>query len=175
MTGAPGETWRKFRFARVPPVWAFAGDPFGGLLWGVIRDRVSGRLPLTQRSNRTVTLALWVPRALIVGPLVLWILGANLGLGSDPSNELVSIGWFVFFVIGLPSLMAGLVGAFLVKPLICPRGRLIPTRDDEADIVELRNVHPTFVAAVYEMHNAFSPAVESTRTPAIPSLRPGSN
>ena len=175
MTGAPSDTWRKFRFAREAPLWAFSGDPFGGLIWGAIRNHASGRLPLTRRSRRTVTLARWIPRGLIVGTFVLWNLGAILGLGSDPNNQVASIGWATFFVVGCLSLIFGLIGALLVKPLICPRGRLLKERRGQEDVVELRNVHYGFVQAANQMYAERAALLMPTQAPENLPLPPVSN
>jgi hypothetical protein len=174
MTGAPSDTWRKFRFARGAPFWAFSGDPFGGLIWGAIRDHASGHLPLTWRSSRTVALATWVPWGLVVGTLVLWIGGAIFGVDSYSSSQLVSTAWYVFFLVGSFGLAGGLLG-FLVKPIICPRGRLLPEKRGEADVIELRNVHYTFVQAATQMYAERSAQFIAAEAPENLPLPPVSN
>jgi hypothetical protein len=106
---------------------------------------------------------------------VLWNLGAILGLGSDPNNQVASIGWATFFVVGCLSLIFGLIGALLVKPLICPRGRLLKERRGEEDVVELRNVHYGFVQAANQMYAERAAILMPTQAPENLPLPPVSN
>jgi len=151
MTGAPSETWHKFRFARGEPLLASVFDPFGGLLWGVMRDKAYGRLPLTRRSRRKVALATWIPWGLIAGTFVLWIAAAIFGVSASSDNQLVSTAWYVLFAFGVLALICGLIG-FVVRALICPRGRLMNGRRGEPDFFEIRNVHHAFVDAANQMY-----------------------
>ena len=163
MTGAPSETWRKFRFAQEESLWVSWVDPFG-LIWWAIRHHASGRLPLTRRSSRIVALATWIPRGLFAGTLGLWIAAAIFGVTS------YSTTWSVLFVVGGLGLIGGLVGR-VVKPLICPRGRLKSGPRGDPDFVEIRNVHPAFVQAAKEMYAERW----ATGSPESLPLPPGSN
>jgi hypothetical protein len=151
MTGAPSETWHKFRFARGEPPFAGVFDPFGGMLWVAMRDHASGRLPLTRRSSRSVAFATWIPWGLIAGAFVLWTAATIFGVSADSDNLLESTAWYVLFAVGVLGLICGLAG-FVVKALICPRGRLMNGRRGEPDFVEIRNVHHAFVDAATQMY-----------------------
>ena len=146
LTGEPSETFLKFRFARYSGWWLL-GVWYTAILW-IISDRITGRLPLTNRSRRYVLLLRWVPRALLAGTLGLWILGAELGLGGQSTDPVNMSLWTAFFFVGLLAVVSGLTGALVVKPLACPRGRLRSAGRKEGDYVEISNLHPRFVAAM---------------------------
>ncbi len=65
MTGAPVETWRKFRFS-TPPPWAYAllvlivlgllGLIIAAAVMSAVAVKASGFLPLTRRSSRVIEL-----------------------------------------------------------------------------------------------------------------------
>jgi hypothetical protein len=160
MTGRPAETWRKFRFA-TPPAWAYALlllVCLGGIgliayviVIQAIAQRASGYLPLTRRSRLTVNLALWAPVGLLMLWVVLWAAAAIIGLPtSDPTLTTIA---GVLFWVGLLALLAGLVGRLVVTPLVCPRAKVLEPPPGQFDrLVELRNVHPAFVAAVNQVH-----------------------
>jgi hypothetical protein len=93
----------------------------------------------------------WILRALIAGAFVLWIAGAISGVSATSDNQLVSTAWYAFFAVGVLALIGGLVG-FVVKALICPRGRLLAGKRGEPDIVEIRNVHHAFIEAASHMY-----------------------
>ncbi len=152
MTGEPSETSLKFRFARSEGCFGDSIALVFGLVWFVIRDRVTGRLPLTRRSRRYVLLLRWIPVGLIAGTFGLWILGAILGLGGSSTDPVNQTTWGIFFFVGLLALMSGAVGTLVVKPLAGPRGSLKSEGKDQFDFVEIRNVHPRFAAAVETQH-----------------------
>jgi hypothetical protein len=159
MSGMPAETWRKFKFA-TPPTWAYALllliclGGIGIIAYVVviyaIAQRAEGHLPLTRISSRTVTLAIWVPASLLIAWIVLWVIAAAAGLpSSDPTVDTIA---GVMFWIGLLLLLAGLVGRYVVKPLVTPRARVTEPQPGQFDkLVELRSVHPAFVAAVHQL------------------------
>ena len=180
MTGRPAETWRKFNFA-TPPSWAYAllilvcvgGLGFIALavVIALLAQRASGYLPLTRSSNRTVALATWVPVGLLIGVVFLWSVTVAIGVSSnDPTVQ--SIGG-VIFIVSLLVLAGGILGRLLVMPLLCPRARVseqLPYQYDK--LVELRNVHPAFVAGVHQ-RNA-ERATQCAPAPSSPPL-PQSN
>ena len=106
MTGAPAETWRKFRFSTAP-AWAavfliLLCTGFGLLIVFVamylVSRRASGYLPLTRASSRRVALASWVPAGLIVGALVLGFValvvwGSTSSSSTRVSSSLVYTKW----------------------------------------------------------------------------------
>ena len=156
MSGGPAETWRKFKFA-TPPGWAYwllllvCAGGIGFIAYTIaiaaVAERASGYLPLTRSSNRTVTLALWVPTGLLIAWVAAWVLTVILAWTTTDPN-VSTIAW-VSFGLGFLFLAAGLVGRLLISPFIRPRGKVSPIAPGQHDrIVELRNVHPNFVSAV---------------------------
>lgn len=106
MTGAPAETWRKYRFSTAP-AWAavfllLLCTGFGLLLvflaMYLVSRRASGYLPLTRASSRRVALASWIPAGLIVGSLLLGFValvmyGANSSSSASAGKGLVYTKW----------------------------------------------------------------------------------
>ena len=161
MTGAPAETWRKFRFA-TPPAWAYVllllvctgvGLLIIFVLMWAVSFRASGYLPLTRASRRKLTLAKWIPVGLMVLTFVLWIAAAILGLRSNDATASTIAGSLL--VIGLLSFLAGLAGRLVITRIAGPRARVMERQPGQYDqVVELRNVHPAFVMAVNQLHSA---------------------
>ena len=96
MTGAPAETWRKFRFSTAP-AWAAVfllllctgvGLLIVFLAIYLVSRRASGYLPLTRASSRRVGLASWIPAGLLVGGFVVVVAAAvTAGAGSSTSTH----------------------------------------------------------------------------------------
>lgn len=161
MTGRPAETWRRFRFATAPD-WAYAlllliclggiGFIAFAVTFTLIARRASGYLPLTRSSSRTAALALWIPIGLLIAWPVCWVLGIS--IASINGSWTGTVGG-VLGLLGVLFLVAGLIGRLVIKPLMCPRAKVMETAPGQTDyLVELRNVHPAFVAAVQQMHLA---------------------
>src|SRR6266550_5336966 len=104
MTGAPAETWHKFRFVTVPG-WAYAflillctgiGLLPIFIILAVVSRRAAGYLPLTRSSRTRIRLATWVPFALIPIAFAMWIaaaiIGSAAGSGGSPGATGDSIG-----------------------------------------------------------------------------------
>jgi hypothetical protein len=162
MTGRPVETWKKFKFA-TPPDWTYALlilVCLGGLgfiaftiVVAVVSQRASGFLPLTRSSSRTVTLTFWIPLALLIAWPASWAIAVIFGLSSNDPTASAIAG--VSFWLGVLFLVAGLIGRLIVTPLISPRAKVMELAPGQPDrIVELRNVHPLFVAAVLQRQQA---------------------
>jgi hypothetical protein len=181
MTGAPAETWRKFRFA-TPPAWAYVlllllctgvGLLIIAVLMWAVSFRASGYLPLTRASRRKLALATWIPIGLIVLTVVLWIAAAIVGLGSNDPNASTIAGGLL--VVGLLTFLAGVAGRLVISRIAGPRARVMERRPGQYDqIVELRNVHPAFVMAVNQMHSARAAYQAGQRADPNQSLLPGS-
>jgi Na+-transporting methylmalonyl-CoA/oxaloacetate decarboxylase gamma subunit len=164
LTGAPAETWRKFRFRSSPP-WAYL---LGAMVAALVAEKASGFLPLTRSSSRLVGLALWIPVWLMFGAVGLWLLVAIAAVANvDASDPNAGGVGFVFVCLGILLLVSGIIGRLVVYPLISPRARITRPPGYYDKLVELRNVHPSFVAAVMQRQQA--PA-----QPTVP-LPPGSN
>jgi len=164
LTGAPAQTWRKFRFA-TPPPWAYAlyvlvlcggiGLFLGAMVMAAVAERATGFLPLTRGSSRLVALARWVPVGLSVGSVVVWIgvaAGAIAQIDAADANAAPVAG--ILLLGGMLLLVPGLIGRLVVTPLVSPRGRVTVRQGSYDKLVEIRNVHPAFVAAVNQLHQA---------------------
>jgi hypothetical protein len=185
MTGAPAQTWRKFRFSS-PPQWAYAlyvlvilgliGMIVAAVVMSAVSQRASGYLPLTRGSRRLVGLALWVPIGLMVGAVVLWTIvpigaAANVDAGDTNAGGVAGI----VLLVGALLLVAGLIGRLVVTPLVCPRARVIVQPGYYDKLVEIRNVHPAFVAAVNQVQQARAAHYAAMSAQANPPpLQPGS-
>jgi hypothetical protein len=174
MTGRPAETWKKFRFA-TPPDWAYGllllvclgglGILAFAIVVAIVSQRASGYLPLTRSSSRTATLAFWIPIGLVIAAPVSWLVA--IPFAADSQSSLFP----VFLFLGFGFLLVGLIGRLAVTPWIAPRAKVFPIAPGQTDrIVELRNVHPAFVAAVQQHQHAraaqYSPAPQA---PLLPS------
>ncbi len=159
MTGRPAETWKKFKFA-TPPDWTYALlilTCLGGLgfiaftiVVAAVSERASGFLPLTRSSGRIVTLVFWIPLALLIAWPICW--GLALITAGDPSASATTGG---LFWLGVFFLLAGMIGRLVVTRFVSPRAKVMELAPGHGDrIVELRNVHPLFVAAVLQRQQA---------------------
>jgi hypothetical protein len=185
MTGRPAETWHKFRFS-TPPPWAYAllvlvvfgglGLLVGAIVMSAVAQKARGFLPLTRKSSRLVWLAVWIPGGLILGSLALWfvvVIAAFANVDATDTNASVVAG--IFFLIGLLLLLAGLVGRLVIMPLVCPRGRVTQQPGYYDKLVEIKNVHPVFAAAVDHMHQTWAAQYAApSAPPGLPQI-PGSN
>jgi hypothetical protein len=175
MTGAPADTWRKFRF-NSPPAWAvvfvflicvgigfFVSIPLSYL----VSRRAGGRLPLTHRSKRLLELPKRAGIAVLALSAVLWIITAVAATRPyDVANPWPQLIGLVFFNIALITLVLGVVlleGAVLARFPFGPGAKVMNQMPGQPDrIVELVRVHPAFVAAVLEKQSA--PPPQPTRT-----------
>ncbi len=159
MTGRPAETWKKFKFA-TPPDWTYALlilTCLGGvgfiaftIVVAAVSERASGFLPLTRSSSRTVALAFWIPLALLMAWPICWVLA--LITAGNPSASATTGG---LFWLGVFFLLAGMIGRLVVTRFVSPRAKVMELAPGHFDrIVELRNVHPLFVAAVLQRQQA---------------------
>jgi hypothetical protein len=181
VTGAPAETWRKFRFVTAPS-WAYLllllfctgiGVVLGVLIY-LVSFRATGHLPLTHASNRKLALVLWIPIALLALTPVLWIAAAIVGVTSvDQTQATIAV---LLLLLGFVTFLAGGVGRFVITPLTGPRGKVMERQPGHFDeLVELRRVHPAFVQAVKQMHAArASQSATLASSPGAP-LQPSPN
>ena len=170
--------WRRFKFA-TPPSWSYAllilvclggmGIIAFAVVMALTAQRASGYLPLTRDSSRLVTLATFVPIGLTVLAVVVWIAAIPVA-ASDTIGY--TAGWLFFF--GLLLLLSGLAGRLIVTPLLSPRAKVMEVAPGQYDrIVELRNVHPAFVAAVEQRQREHAAQLAPPPPPPAPLL-PGS-
>ena len=183
MSGLPAETWKKFKFVTAP-AWAYSllllacAGGLGFIAYAIamaaVAERASGSLPMTRSSSRTATLAFWVPTGLLIAWVVAWGVAAGIGFWSTDSN-LSTIGG-VSFGVGFLFLGAGLVGRLIVAPFLRPRGKVMSLTPGQFDrLVELRNVHPRFVAALNQVYQARAMQYAAARVSGSASpLPPGS-
>jgi len=178
MTGLPAETRRKFSFKTVPG-WAHASGALAftglGLLAPVVEEaatrRASGYLPLTRASRRKLMLLEVVSLSLLAFMFVVWMVALIFSGTSDQTSSAIA---GILFVLGWLCLLGFIVG-LVVRPRIGPRGTVIGRPSSYHDnLVELRHVHPAFVAAVNQMQTARAAHYAALQTgPGIPTL-PGS-
>jgi hypothetical protein len=174
MTGAPAETWRKFRFA-TPPWWALGflilicvgiGVVVSIPLAYLVARRASGSLPLTYRSRRRVELPRRAAIVILALSALLWILTViAFTRPYDPANPTPQLIGLVLFNLGLVTFAFGAVllqiGLQLGRIPFGPGAivmRRLPGHSDRQ--VELIRVHPAFVAAVRQMQS--TPPPQST-------------
>jgi hypothetical protein len=121
-----------------------------------------------------VAIALWGPVAALALFVLCWLLAAIIGISTNDQTT-TTIAW-VFFWIGVLLLLGGLAGRLLLKPLICPRAKVTDIQPGTRDrLVELRNVHPNFVAAVNSIHQQRAAQLAAPYAqPTLPQI-PGSN
>src|SRR5260370_10822319 len=150
MTGATAETWRKFNFSSAP-AYAFW---FGGLIVAAVMSRrASGYLPLTHACANKLRLAFWSLLALIpIGAFVAFV-GLTVAGASNGEGVGTTIG-VMGFVLGLAALLVGLIGLTIVRRALGPTGKIFePQPGQYQSLIELRNVHPAFVAAVQQLQH----------------------
>jgi hypothetical protein len=164
MTGAPAETWRKFRFS-TPPAWAIVFIFLvcvGGLgflvtipLTYLVGRHASGTLPLTRASVRRLGLLMRIGILLTVVGLVLLLIAVTV----VTRNPLVGILFVVSFDFGALALAFGVplveVGLQMEWPLIGSRAKVMRRQPGQTDrFIELQGVHPAFMTAVREIQQA---------------------
>ena len=161
MTGRPAEVWRKFNF-RTPPGWVYSllllillgliGLIIFGIVEYAVSEKASGHLPLSRAAQNRLRLVIWTIVGLLPLSIILLIAGAALGSGTDSSTSGLGTSLILLGVLGFVAFIAGA----LTRSLWGPRARVYPpAQPGYADkLVELRNVHPAFVAAVQQQHSA---------------------
>jgi hypothetical protein len=158
MSGKPAETWRRFNFSTAPQ-WAYgllALIVFGGIgiiayaiVVSLVSQKASGYLPLTKASSNRLNVYLWTIGALLPLSFVLMIGGLVIASGTDSTSG--AIGAAVV-VSGALMFAAFVVGA-LLRTLFRPGATVHEPAAGQYDkIVELKRVHPAFVAAVVNQH-----------------------
>jgi hypothetical protein len=186
VTGKPAETWRKFTFA-TPPPWAYAllllvlcigilGLIVAGIVTSVVSQRATGHLPLTKASSRLVGLAFWIPSGLIIGSIGLWtVIGIAAAANVDAADPNAGGVGAVLVLLGGLMLIGGLIGRLVLMPLVTPRARVTVQPGYYDKLVEIRNVHPAFVAAVTQILQARGQQHAAMQSPANAPPPPGSN
>ena len=127
----------------------------GAIVMAAVSERATGFLPLTRGSGLQVTLATWLPVGLIVGSFALDFavaFGAAAHVDSSDPNAGAVAG--TLLLVGLLLIVAGFVGRLVVMPLVSPRGKVTRPPGYYDKLVEIRNVHPAFVTAVNQVHQA---------------------
>jgi hypothetical protein len=150
MTGRPAETWRRFRFGN-PPDWLVIGL-MGIVGAGMISRRISGYLPLTksardQLASVEATFAL-LPLALLLEIASYW-LGRSFPTDADLSSLAHTL--MVLGLVAIPLFVGGVILRYFFGPAAKVMG---PPPGYSDNLVELRKVHPSFVAAVNQQHAA---------------------
>jgi len=158
MTGQPAETRRRFRFIR-PPAWSSVflllmcvgiGFVVSGILIFLVAQKVSGVLPLTSRSDRRLSRMLQISIAVLAVVGVMWIMALVLSTTGNPLAQLMALLLVSFglmaFLLGFTGLQVGLQ---ILRPVFGPTAMVLARQPGQTQTwLELRNVHPAFVAAV---------------------------
>jgi hypothetical protein len=116
-----------------------------------VSEKASGHLPLTRAAQNRIRLVTGAIVALLPLTFILLIAGAAFGAGTDSSTSAIGdvLSWF-----GVVAFIAFVIGA-VTRGLWGPRARVFGPQPGQSDrIVELRNVHPNFAAAVMQQHAA---------------------
>jgi len=162
MTGKPAETWRKFNFS-TPPQWAYAlialivlggvGIIVYAIVINVVSQKASGYLPLTKRSRNQLNAYLWAVAAALVLAFVCLFGGLVIASSTDTTMQGVGIA---VVVLGVFLFLAFIVGA-LLRRLVGPGATVREPMPGQSDkIVELKRIHPAFVAAVMNQHSSWT-------------------
>lgn len=159
MTGRPAETWRKFQFTTAPG-WAYLflllicigiGLLLIFIVMFAVSRRASGYLPLTHASSRYVGRASTAGLALFLLVVALWAAGIAVSVVAGGDSSAASTASGILFALGLLTLLIATTYWLLVKPRFGPQGTVMAKRPGEWDnLVEIRHVHPAFVAAVQQ-------------------------
>lgn len=95
----------------------------------------------------------WLSFGLLPLMIVLWIAGAVVSANLH-DNTWSTIAGILFF-LGLFSFLGFIVCSLVLRPLVSPGANVMAHRPGEFDrLVELRRVHPAFVAAVTQVHQS---------------------
>ena len=160
VTGRPAELWRKYNF-RTPPAWVYALllliviGLIGLILFGVVEyavsEKASGHLPFTRAAQNRLRLIMAGIAILLPVSFILFFAGLIVGSNTDTTSTTVGP---LLVIAGLIVFGAFLVGA-LTRGLWGPTAKVYPVQPGYYDkIVELRRVHPNFVAAIQQQHAA---------------------
>ena len=173
MTGQPAETWRRFRFSTAPP-WAFL---LGVIAMLALSRRATGYLPLTRDSAKKLSIFTWVFVGLLPLALLFWVAAAFVAPpDSDPVRSTITL-LLVFF--GFGSFIVGLIGGIVGRRLYGPTGKVLEQQPGYYEpLIELRRVHPNFVAAVRQRQQEraaqYGYAAQHQAQPGQYPLQPGS-
>lgn len=161
MTGLPAETWRRFKFATAP-TWAYSllllslAGGIGAIAYvitvNLVAQRASGHLPLTRSNSRLAAVMRWGPLTLAGAGVASWVLWLATASMQGQAAQAVAIA---SAMLGLNFFLSAFIARLVVRPLVCPRARVMePPPGYNDKLVELRNVHPAFVAAVQRTQQA---------------------
>jgi hypothetical protein len=167
MTGAVAETWRKFQFTD-SPWWAFWVG--GVLLAAATARRASGYLPLTKASSRSIRLVRLSFLPFLALALVFWAAAAIVG-AFDTADAAGSAFATYSAGFGVAFLFLGFF-TLLLTHRYGISGSVMEQRPGQYEpVVELRHVHPAFVAAVQQLQQAR--AAQAAGPPvAVANFRP---
>ncbi len=162
MTGAQAEMWRKFTFTNTP-AWAFM---FGAIGAAAFSSRVSGYLPLTRQASKRITRVRWLFAGLIPLAIVFWVAGGIVVPAGDDNTRAAIAG--VLFLLGFTAILVGIIGILIGRNYFGPGARIIERRGQPEPLVELRRVHPAFVAAVQQHQQARAAQLRAAQPPTPP-------
>ena len=144
MTGAQAETWTRFTFTKTPPWAIWVG---GLLLRAMLAERVTGYLPLTRASASRLQRMRWILAGVIALGFVLILVSFALANSNGAA-------FFIVFIGGIAVMLGGLIGLSIARSTVGPAGKLLDVQPGyNQRLIELRNLHPAFVAAVQELQH----------------------
>jgi hypothetical protein len=164
--GTPAEMWRKFTFTNTP-AWAFL---FGAIGAAAFSSRASGYLPLTRQASKRITRIRWVFAGVAAAGVLFWIAGGVVASFGDDQTRSTIYG--VFFLLGFGVVIAGILGILLARSYYGPSARIIDRARQPQPLIELRRVHPAFVAAVQQLQQARAAQFAAAQPPAPPQPPP---
>lgn len=153
MTGRRADVWRRFKFVTVPAwvylllvLFIFAG--FGIIVHLVVRhalaQRARGYLPLSRLASRVVTIAVWFPIGIVALAAVVLVVGV--AAAANDSSSPIGGKLFLFSIV---LLVGGLLVRQLFQSFLFPRAKVNAPMPGYGDrVLEMRHLHPNFVAAV---------------------------
>jgi hypothetical protein len=151
MTGAPAETWRKFTF-RTTPWWTYL---FGAIVVLLVSKRASGYLPLTRASAQKLRVVTWVSAGLMLVAIPILIASIAVAANSTNDNSPAAAISGILFLLFLLTVIGGTIGLLVIRNQLGPAGKVMAQQVGQYDaLVELRRVHPAFVAAVQQHQRA---------------------
>jgi hypothetical protein len=162
MTGAPAETWRKFNFSSAPPYTFW----FGGLLVAALMSRrASGYLPLTRASVKKLRVYTWSLVALMPLGAVVAFVGLVLAGAANDGGVIGTVG-VLGFGLGVAAILVGLIGLLVVRRTLGPTAKILePQPGHYQSLIELRNVHPAFVASVHQLQQMRAQQMDQPQQP----------
>jgi len=99
--------------------------------------------------------------------ILFWI-AAGIAAPSDQSDTTRGAVSGFLILFGIAAIFVAFVGVLLARSYFGPSARIIERRGQYQPLVELRRVHPAFVAAVQQLQHARAAQLQRTQPPPPP-------